>query len=111
MGAISVERLSPTRGNGQGCAAAVGARLALRFQLRARGGEGGALFVGYLGDGEIEPAQRLVYRGDDDQPGEPFVVGRHDEPRRVRRRGRGDRLLVGVPGSRPSRRARPGRWR
>src|SRR6516165_828535 len=45
---------------------------------------------------EVEHLDRLHDRGGDDEPGEPLVVGRHDEPRRVPRRRGPDRRLVGL---------------
>ncbi len=76
-------RMAQYRGEPPGVANSV----ALGLQPLTRGGEGGAVLGVHHGKREIEALHRLDQRGDDHEMGEPFVVGGHHEPRRVRRRG------------------------
>src|SRR5262249_58458509 len=45
--------------------------------------------------GEIEPIERLDESARDHKPREPFVVGRHDVPGRMRPAGGANHVLVG----------------
>src|SRR5580698_3362200 len=74
----------------------VSSRLLFRLELGARGGKVLFLLCRGLRIFEIKLLDRLDDRRGDDKAGEPLVVRGHNEPRRVFRRRRLNRLLIGV---------------
>src|SRR5215469_14483095 len=48
-----------------------------------------------FGEGEIQLFERIDYRSRNNQPGEPFVVGRHDKPRSVFGASVSHHILIG----------------
>ena len=72
------------------------------LQRGARGGEFFAHFGRDLGEFQLQRFERVHNDRRDDQPREPFVIGGHHIPRRVRARGVADRVLVGFHVLRPA---------
>ena len=65
------------------------------LELPARFGKLVAAILVHFRNTQVELLERLDEHLHREQAREPFVVGGNDEPRRVRRRGRRDRFLVG----------------